>query len=96
MEQGGRGAQEGLGARGASTWSPGILASAEIWRGPAAHVRGVCCGGAALRWPREPPPAGPARAVFPRRGGWCPWQLQGLLLPVDAPVVMLAFAASGV
>lgn len=90
MEEGRRGAHEGLGARGASAWAPGISASAAIQRGPAAHVRGVCCGGVALRWPREPLPAGPARAVFPRR------QLRGLLLPVDAPVVMLAFAASGV
>lgn len=48
MEEGRRGAQEGLGARGASAWAPGIWASAEIRRGPAAHVRGVCCGGVAL------------------------------------------------
>lgn len=99
MEEGEHGTLEGLGARGASALGSrhrSVRGDPARARCPCAR-RGVCCGGAALRWPREPPPArGLARAVFPRRGGWCPWQLRGLLAPVDAPVVMLAFAASGV
>ena len=76
---------------------PGIAASSGLWRGPAAHVRCVYCGGAALRRPGEPfHPRGPARALLPRRGGGCPWLPRGPFLPVDAPRVMLAFAASRV
>lgn len=98
MEEGGRGVLEG-------SWAPRHLClgsgnrgvSAEIRRGPAAHVRGVCCGGAALRWLREPPPALGLRAPFfhgvvdGARGS-----SEGSPVPADAPVVMLAFAASGV
>lgn len=99
MEEGKHGTLEGLGARGASALGSrhrSVRGDPARARCPCAR-RGVCCGGAALRWPREPPPArGLARAVFPRRGGWCPWQLRGLLAPVDASVVMLAFAARAV
>lgn len=91
MEEGGRGRP---GARGASAWAPGI---AGIRRGPGAHVRDVCCGRAALRRPRDPPPSrGPARALLPRPEGGRPCLLRGPLMPLDAPGVMLAFAASSV
>lgn len=91
MEEGGkaRALEPGLGARGVSPWAPGVVLSAEIRsraRRPCAR-RVLRRGGPAMAEGASAR-AGPARAVFPRRGGRCPWRLRALLVPADAPVVM--------
>lgn len=52
MEEDGRGRPGGPAAP--LPGLPGIAASSGLRRGPAAHVRCVCCGGAALRRPGDP------------------------------------------
>lgn len=89
MEEGGRGRPGG--PRRLCLGSP----ASRRPRGSGAGPPPMCAAYAAAAG--EPfHPRGPARALLPRRGGGCPWLLRGPFLPVDAPGVMLASAASRV